>query len=63
MSPERLKMTPSLAQCFTIAITMALICVNKECVNQKKKHVECARACNDVKRRASLYQQTQGRVI
>lgn len=63
MSPERLKMTPSLAQCFTTAITMALICVNKECVNQKKKHVECACACNDVKRRASLYQQTQGRVI
>lgn len=44
-------------------ITMALIYVNKECVNQKKYTCQmCVCACN-VKRKASCDQQAEGRVM
>ena len=64
MSPERLNLTLILALCLAPAITMILICVKKECVSQTKYTCQmflCAH--NNVKRRTSLDQKTQGREI
>ena len=61
-SSKILKMTPSWHN--VADITMALIYVNKDCVNQKKYTCRmCVCTCNNVKRKASCDQQTEGRVI